>query len=139
MKTILLSVDGSGESRAAAQYAARLAQATGSALLLAHVVPEIVLGAAEGNLMTQRERAARTQQGQLVLHALSQEVQLGVTVETELLEGAPAHRLAEEAAREGVWLVVVGHRGRGAAQRVLLGSVADRLTQLSPKPVLVVR
>ena len=44
-----------------------------------------------------------------------------------------------EAKRDEIWLVVVGHRGRGSVERVLLGSVADRLTQLSSKPVLVVR
>jgi nucleotide-binding universal stress UspA family protein len=36
-------------------------------------------------------------------------------------------------------LIVVGHRGRGAIQRALLGSVANRLVQSSPVPVLVVR
>jgi nucleotide-binding universal stress UspA family protein len=36
-------------------------------------------------------------------------------------------------------MVVVGHRGRNAVARALLGSVADRLVQISPKPVLVVR
>jgi len=35
-------------------------------------------------------------------------------------------------------LVVVGHRGRGALARLLLGSVADRLVQICPKPVLIV-
>ena len=34
---------------------------------------------------------------------------------------------------------VVGHRGRNAVARALLGSVADRLVQICPKPVLVVR
>jgi len=36
-------------------------------------------------------------------------------------------------------LVVAGHRSRGALARLVLGSVADRLVQISPKPVLVGR
>jgi nucleotide-binding universal stress UspA family protein len=53
--------------------------------------------------------------------------------------GAPAATLAELAARLAVDLVVVGHRGRGTLKRLLVGSVADRLVQISPKPVTVVR
>jgi nucleotide-binding universal stress UspA family protein len=55
------------------------------------------------------------------------------------VEGAPAATLAKAASELNVDLLVVGHRGRGAVQRLLLGSVADRLTQISPSPLLVVR
>ena len=57
-----------------------------------------------------------------------------------LVESArPAEALAELAKEPDIDLVVVGHRGRSAVTRALLGSVADRLVQISPKPVLVVR
>ncbi|HWE25611.1 MAG TPA: universal stress protein, partial [Myxococcales bacterium] len=62
-----------------------------------------------------------------------------LTIETLVAEGPPAFTLAELARAGDVDVVVVGHRGRGAIARVLLGSVADRLVQISPKPVLVVR
>jgi nucleotide-binding universal stress UspA family protein len=62
----------------------------------------------------------------------------GVRIETMTATGAISETLAQTA---GAWadLVVVGHRGRGAVKRMLLGSVADQLVQISPKPVLVVR
>jgi nucleotide-binding universal stress UspA family protein len=63
----------------------------------------------------------------------------GITVDTVVPSGAPAESLAKMASERDVDLVVVGHRGRGAISRVLLGSVADRLVQISPKPVLVSR
>lgn len=62
-----------------------------------------------------------------------------LAVETVVEAGAPAARLAELASRLEADLVVVGHRGRGAMKRLLLGSVADRLVQISPRPVTVVR
>ncbi|MFL5419781.1 MAG: universal stress protein, partial [Myxococcales bacterium] len=46
---------------------------------------------------------------------------------------------ADLAASDNFDLIVVGHRGRGGVTRVLLGSVADRLLQISPRPVLVAR
>jgi nucleotide-binding universal stress UspA family protein len=53
--------------------------------------------------------------------------------------GPAAEALAELAQAPDIQMVVVGHHGRGAVKRLLLGSVAQRLVQISPKPVLVVR
>ena len=133
MKRILVGVDGSSEARAAALEAGRLAKATGSVLELLHVVPYLIEAALDSSVpRTETNEALR---GRLLLHWLAQEV----AAETSLAQGEPADQLAEGARHADVWLVVVGHRGRGALKRALLGSVADRLTQISPKPVLVVR
>jgi len=63
----------------------------------------------------------------------------GRAAETIVEKGAPAETLAALAAAGDVDLVVVGHRGRNAVARALMGSVADRLVQICSKPVLVVR
>ena len=140
MKRILVGVDGSPESRKAADHAARLATATNSALELAMVLPEIAYSSPGPYPTPQRWQEGRTDRAQMLQYELSQNVPSPLThVDTALLQGSPADRLAAEAKRDEIWLVVVGHRGRGAVERVLLGSVADRLTQVSPKPVLVVR
>jgi nucleotide-binding universal stress UspA family protein len=140
MKRILVGVDGSKESRKAAKYAAKLATATNSSLELAFVLREIAYSSPGPFLTPQRWQETRTDRAQTLLYEMSVNVPSPLTqVNTALLEGSPAHRLAAEAEREEIWLVVVGHRGRGSVERVMLGSVADRLTQLSPKPVLVVR
>ncbi len=140
MKRILVGVDGSSESRAAAGYAAQLAQATHSALELAYVLPAIVDMGIGGTATMPGWQTEETNHARILLQELAQSVPRPNTqVETSLLEGGAAHRLAEEARRPDVWLVVVGHRGRGAVQRMLLGSVANQLTQISPKPVLIFR
>jgi nucleotide-binding universal stress UspA family protein len=138
MKRILVGVDGSDESQAATQAAARLARSTQSVLELAYVLPELAEAAIDSSVLKQQNETARAQRGYLLLQRLAQEVPF-VRVNVSLLEGRPALRLAEEAKRPDVWLLVVGHRGRGSIERKVLGSVADSLTQISPKPVLVVR
>jgi nucleotide-binding universal stress UspA family protein len=55
------------------------------------------------------------------------------------LNGTPAERLTDLAEAEGVDLIVVGSKGRGAVSRMLIGSTSDRLIHISKKPVLVVR
>src|SRR5436305_282453 len=141
MKRILVGVDGSKESRDAAAYAADLAQALGSQLLVASIAdlpvalaaPELVQRAAEWQEEASKQSAAITKEiARFVARS-------GLTVETLVEAGPPAETLAELARAGDVDLVVVGHRGRNAISRVLMGSVADRLVQICSKPVLVVR
>jgi len=140
MKTILVGVDGSPESRKAADFAAQIASATASGLEFAHVLPEIASTLPSANHGARNGQEERTDRAHVMLFEMSQSVPSPLTaVDTSLLEGGVAHRLAKEAKRPDIWLVVVGHRGRGAVERVLIGSTADRLTQICPKPVIVVR
>ena len=55
------------------------------------------------------------------------------------LEGLAEDVLVAEASSRGAELVVVGSRGAGAVQRLLIGSVAEAVLLRSPCPVLVVR
>lgn len=141
MKRILVGVDGSVESRHAVQFAMELGREHSARVTLAGVVdlPE-ALGAPEliaRVTQWQDEEAARLK---AVLDAIAAEVSRpGVVIDTQILKGSPAAALSDLAGREGHDLVVVGHRGRGAVARALLGSVADRLVQICPKPVTIVR
>jgi len=137
MKTILVGVDGSPEAKFAAEFAATLAQSTGANLMLAFCVAPLAAGEAQ-QLAAYLE--AETAFGRQVLREVeSRCARPGLSIEPVLVEGDPARRLASIALERGVYLLAVGHRGRGALRRALLGSVADRLVQTSPGPVLVVR
>lgn len=141
MKRLLVGIDGSPEAAAAVQTAAGLAKALAAKLLLVFVAPRHmprVTGSFEAEaggadlvehdyvpaLLFQAELACR--------HA-------GVEADTTCLAGPVAETLADLAETGDFDLVVVGHRGRGAVRRVLLGSVADRLVQICSRPVLVIR
>jgi nucleotide-binding universal stress UspA family protein len=62
----------------------------------------------------------------------------GLKVEAEVQDGSPAHRLAEAAANWDADLIVVGHRGRSALQRLFVGSVARAILYHAPCSVLIV-
>ncbi|HEX3214249.1 MAG TPA: universal stress protein, partial [Actinomycetota bacterium] len=53
--------------------------------------------------------------------------------------GSPAGPILEHARELGASLIVVGSHGHSALGGLLIGSVANKLTQLSACPVLVVR
>jgi len=59
--------------------------------------------------------------------------------ETRVLRGRPASAIVEEAARWQADLIVVGSRGHGPLESLLVGSVAAEVVDHAPCPVLVAR
>lgn len=136
MKHVLVGVDGSEQSRLAAKKGAEIAAGMNAMVRLVCVVPPFhafvnVVGSPRE---ISDERAAAKEILGEVAATLN-----GAQVETQIAEGIPGEVLASLAAEPEVDTVVVGHRGHGIFSRILLGSTANRLVQISPKPVLVVR
>jgi nucleotide-binding universal stress UspA family protein len=63
----------------------------------------------------------------------------GVSVETVLADGSPSKEIVHHAENEDCDLIVMGTHGRGGIDRLLLGSVAERVVRSSRVPVLTVR
>src|SRR5207237_4518405 len=100
MKRILVGVDRTPESLAAARMAAELLANEGGRLLLVHVM----------QAKSDRWDAAEREPGQRLLREIKARIaREGVTIETAILDGSPAKALARLAADRGVDLVVVGH------------------------------
>jgi nucleotide-binding universal stress UspA family protein len=138
VKKILVGVDGSAESSTAADLAADLARAIGADLVLAYVVT-LPVSFAEPIPFEAWDLAERAHARQFLENLRTRFTTRAIIIDTLIPSGPPAETLASMASAPDVELVVVGHRGRSAFTRVLLGSVADRLVQISPKPVLVSR
>ena len=140
---ILLPTDGSDGSLAAAPRAIELARIAGGALLAVYVqepYPYTGIGEASSTGLNehlaqgQRHAAAAFERVRQLAHGA------GVAVESAVLEGAvPAQRIVEAAQAAGADQIVMASRGRTGAARLLLGSVAAKVIELSPVPVLVVK
>jgi nucleotide-binding universal stress UspA family protein len=143
IRTILVPTDFSEPAGAAWHYAQMFADRFKSRLHVLHVVSPPFLYDAWGTdtaalhtaeLLTQFEGAARTQLQKLVAgtgrraRRVVAATATGLTVE-EILEYISKHRID---------LVVMGTHGRGMVGHLLLGSVAERVVQRSPVPVLTV-
>jgi nucleotide-binding universal stress UspA family protein len=63
----------------------------------------------------------------------------GLPVETTVLEGSPSREIVRYAEEQDCDLIVMGTHGRGGIDRLLLGSVAERVVRASEVPVLTVR
>jgi nucleotide-binding universal stress UspA family protein len=91
-----------------------------------------------------RSRAAAL--GKYDIHKIFDEVRnmakrKGLNVNTEVIESpaSAADAVVRYAKKKRFDLVVVGTRGQSKMNRILLGSVASKVVERSPCPVLVVR
>jgi nucleotide-binding universal stress UspA family protein len=140
-EVIVVAVDGSEQSQRAADLAATLALAHRSRLVLLTVVrppegwwgvtgqppsPEALSEAlVEGQQEVLRQTESRTN---------LQDVEYATTEEL----GDPTSVILAACDRESADLLVVGRRGAGLVERMVMGSVADRLAHHSPVPILIV-
>ncbi|MFJ9843441.1 universal stress protein [Kitasatospora sp. NPDC101155] len=127
---VVVGVDGSAQSVAAAEWAAYQAYRSGRALRLIHVgaQPEFSVEAADPAELLPRPV--------LVLRDQIVEVLPGLTVSCEHVPGSPADALVVAGEREG--LLVLGSRGIGGLAGLLLGSVALRAAAHARCPVVLV-
>ncbi|MCB2224585.1 MAG: universal stress protein [Actinobacteria bacterium] len=140
-KTIVVGIDGSEQSAHAAQTAADLARKNGSLLHIVTVVrpPEgwwgIVGSPPPADVLTSSMSEAQ----QSILDGTVAQLDLdGVEWEAAEEIGEPASALGDVCRERGADLLVVGRRGAGLVERLVMGSVADRVAHYAPCPVLIV-
>jgi nucleotide-binding universal stress UspA family protein len=140
-KTILVGVDGSETSTKAAEVATEVARSWQAKLLLVTVVrpPEGWWGIGGAPPSPEALSAALVEGQEQILRETEEHLPLeGLDYETVQELGDPTWKLIDVAEERNADLIVIGKRGAGLAERVMLGSVADRLCHHSPVPVLVV-
>lgn len=126
-KKILLSVDGSRYSDTAATAAMRIAK-----ILKAEVR---VISVVYSDHQEKRHHEA-VENVKRVEAFMTKE---GIKVSGQILSGKPGEAIIEEAKAREVDLIVVGSHGRTGLERLLMGSVSDRVIGYSDCAVLVVK
>lgn len=140
VKKILIPTDGSDYSVRAAEYGLSLAKLLGAEVMVVYVIDTVVLDQAVK--VTQREDVERElkQDGQRYVHyILGLAKKAGVKAASFLARGRPVEQIVHIAKNFGIDLIVMGTYGRRGAERILIGSVAERVIEYSSCPVLVVK
>jgi nucleotide-binding universal stress UspA family protein len=135
-KMVVVATDGSEAGDLAVAFAKELV-VDQQARLLAVYVDELVPGHGGAHHAQALEPEIRSRiEGQM--SALKTDG-LDVTFEVHQVKvSGPAHAIADAASAAGADLIILGSVGSGPLKGLLLGSVAHRLLQIAPCPVLVV-
>jgi nucleotide-binding universal stress UspA family protein len=139
---ILVPTDGSEHSRHAARHAVGLAQAFASSVTFLHVVSDTVvaeLAQREAGDGEGRAHQRLVDQGQAYLRDVARLAEEGGVPHREVIgDGDPCAVICETASNIGADLIVMGKVGHHGARRILVGSIARRVTECSDRPVLIV-
>ena len=141
MGEIVVGVDGSTGSRAALRWAARTADSLGVAL---RAVTAWQYPARAGSPIGPTELPAAAevdrQSTERLRDVLREELDAAAErVEVEVGRGPAASVLLGAAARPGVAMLVLGARGLGGFDGLLLGSVSQQCVEHGPCPIVVLR
>jgi nucleotide-binding universal stress UspA family protein len=139
---ILHPTDFSECAAAAEAVAVDLAQKLGADLVLMQVLVEAPLYS-EGFIsrrQVQNVYDAQRKWSEDALEARAEQLRRsGIKTTGRVQFGAPHEEIVRTAEEEHAGMIVMGTHGRSGLNRVLLGSVAERVIRLAPCPVLTVR
>ena len=142
-KQILVPVDGSQTALAALRHAVDLARAFQAELFVVHVIDIYpFLGMATDTAVGQAEylSAANANAEGTLRAAVTMVEAAGVSCESATIEGHAAEEgILQAAGTCGADLIVMGSHGRRGIEKLLLGSVTQRVLQSARVPVMVVR
>ncbi len=143
-RRVLVATDLSLGSDAAVRRAAAIGRERGAELAVCHVVPNALRASVLFPQLNLPEPTSAEALTSPAAAAVAEQVSRVTGLEPssyEILvaEGPPDARVVAAAEDWGADLVVVGASGRSAPERLLLGSVAERVVRHASVPVLVVR
>ncbi len=144
---ILVPTDFADSSRRATVMAAELCAALGSRLVVLHVVHDP--GDAPGYYATTRRDKVLTRLHDSAVQMMARHVaELRADhprnpalegAETLLITGLPVSRILEVVQDRQPRMVVMGSQGRTGLKRLLIGSKAEQIVRLAPRPVMIVK
>jgi nucleotide-binding universal stress UspA family protein len=137
---ILIPTDSSEVSIEASKHALEIAKAMGSkvyAIYVIDIVPFIGLPT-EG--LWESMKDILEEEGKDALKKIEENAKkMGVEIKSEILEGNPVKEILDYAERKNVDLIVLGTTGKSGLDKLLLGSVAEKVSKGSHCPVLLVK
>lgn len=140
VRRILIPTDGSDYSVHAAEYGVSVAKLLGAEVTVVYVIDTVVLD--QVSKLTEREVVERELKGdgeRYLRYIVGVAQNEGVKASSILAKGRPFEQIVHLAKGLKMDLIVMGTYGHRGAERILIGSVAERVIEYASCPVLVVR
>jgi nucleotide-binding universal stress UspA family protein len=137
---ILLPTDGSDTMAGVIEHAVELAAEHDATLHALYVANTASLSDLPADAGWENVTDALRREGEEAIATIEDHTHnRDVAVQSAVREGSPATEIMDHAEQEGCDIVVMGTHGRSGVDRLLLGSVAERVVRSSSVPVLTIR
>lgn len=143
---ILVAIDGSSQAYEALSLALRLADGIGAEIEIFNVIPDLphppigprVVGGTVSEYLQEYYADHKEYSEKIIGEARekSKKDYPKLTITTKIVHGKPADAILEESER-GFDMLVMGSRGLGFLDELLLGSVSDKVVHKSKIPVIL--
>ena len=140
LKRILIPTDGSDPSIRAAEFAIELAKHFESEIVAIYVIDRVILE--EVSKIHERhglEEEIRRKAERCLNYIVKSAEKKGLKARSILVEGQPHDQIVRHAESLKADMIIMGSKGRRGMNRILIGSVAERVIEYAPCPVLVIR
>jgi nucleotide-binding universal stress UspA family protein len=139
---ILVPIDFSQYSDEILAYALEMARKFDASIDLIHIIPNMDYFTPYESFMA-AENIVAVQKGvegevEKDLDEVAQKLP-GITVKKVIRTGVAFVEILDYVKSEGIDLIIMGTRGRGGLEHIIIGSVAEKVLRKSPCPVLTIR
>lgn len=133
---ILLPTDGSEDAEVAVEHAVSIAEKYDAELHVLYVADVRVDSTTNmwPNILEELEEVGEEATGEIV----EQAEEAGVGAFAEVARGIPHNEINKYSRENNIDLIVMGTRGRTGVDRILLGSVTEKIIRTSETPVMTV-
>jgi nucleotide-binding universal stress UspA family protein len=137
---VLIPVDGSPASLRAVDFAIEIAsQNQGSSLVLLNVQNISAMHLSGAAMESEWQEAASQASARALKEAVGKAEAAGIAFKSIVRTGQTAEAIAQAAHDEGIEHIVMGTRGLGSIQGLLLGSVAMKVIHLAEVPITLIK
>ena len=140
-KKILIATDGSETANEAADFGIEMVGCSGAKIFALYVIDVTPYRSVSLDKIWSKETLDEFEKAGYEATAYIEKIgkAAGVEVETRVLKGHPAEKIISFAEDNNIDMIIVGSLGKGGYERVVLGSVSEKIVRHSKVPVLVVR
>jgi nucleotide-binding universal stress UspA family protein len=137
---ILVPTDGSAGVERAVEHAVDLAATHGARIHGLYVINAATFGGLPMETSWEGISGVLREEGEEAVERVREMAERrDVPVDTRIVEGVPSRTIVTYADRNDCDLIVMGTHGRGGIDRLLMGSVTERVVRTADQPVLTVR
>ena len=140
LKRILIPTDGSDTSMRAAEFAIKIAKHFESEIVAIYVIDRVILEEiAKIHERQGLEDEIKRKAERCLNYIVKSAEKKGLKARSILVEGQPHDQIVRHAESLKADMIIMGSKGRRGMNRILIGSVAERVIEYAPCPVLVIK